>query len=324
MASENRVVVEVPSPLKGAMAKLQRAQTHLDALDGYVRAYADSYPCAARVEAGPDGWQRVVVKVEGEPDASWSITYGEAAAAVRSALDYVVNELAILNGHPRRESKFPVFEVAADFDSQAGRFLVGLHPQHVEAIRNIQPFNEDKPADHPLRQMAWISNRDKHRDLQPAWVIPRASINDLDLSIDATDVQITSHRGPVSDGTAVFAIKTTPAAPVLIRGRMTLDVGFGDLLLTRDHLKVAIQYTLWLLNRFQNAWADVRWSVPDEFATRRLPSGVRDWSGELVIVAVDGDGQERTHHVPGIPMRAGERTRLDFERVDATGDAGST
>jgi len=295
-----RVVRAFPAQLTGSVAKLQRAATHVAELDAAILAFSQSRPYVAAIQDGSDGWQEVIASVNADPDPGWSTIYGEGASAIRSALDYLANELAALNGHVRRRCKYPVFTDQREFDSKIDEYLPGVHEDHVAAICDLQPFNETEPRNHPLVQMAWISNRDKHRELQPVWVLPRSLKNELGLTLEAREIGVRSILGPVIDGAVLLAIRATPLSPVLLRGQIVLDVGFGDLLLTRDHLRNANGYALWLLRTFLDAWGPADWTLPIKMGRTRLPSGPPNWEGELVVVGVDHSGQEKTIRVPAL------------------------
>lgn len=103
-----------------------------------------------------------------------SITMGEIAYNLRSALDFTVYELAVIGtGGPVKGTQFPIEDTSAAFQMRVtgrdkkgkqirnGYFLKGVPPQAITLIRDLQPFAGCAWT----RELRELSNPDKHRHL---------------------------------------------------------------------------------------------------------------------------------------------------------------
>lgn len=91
------------------------------------------------------------------------IIAGETANCFRSALDYMVAQLAILDSGARQErTQFPIAHTPKHFKQARRRgFLNGVNDPHVAAIEKLQPYN----GRDWLKFLAILSNFAKHDDL---------------------------------------------------------------------------------------------------------------------------------------------------------------
>jgi hypothetical protein len=150
--------VTTPVPLRrpslnGAFARLSRAAEHIRNLEtSAVRA-------ALSIPAGTTG-EFTDVSV---PPEELSILVGETVYNLRSALDYLVFELALLDsGQEQEKTQFPI-ESRADVRWKTGthRMLTGLNSRHWQRILELQPFNGCSWT----AELRDLSNPDKHRKL---------------------------------------------------------------------------------------------------------------------------------------------------------------
>lgn len=89
-----------------------------------------------------------------------SILIGEICYNLRSALDYLVYELAILDSSKRQDgTQFPIDDTPEKFSKHKRSWLKGLNSNHVAAIEKLQPYNGADWA----RILRDLSNPDKHR-----------------------------------------------------------------------------------------------------------------------------------------------------------------
>ena len=93
-----------------------------------------------------------------------SVLAGEVINCLRSALDYLVANLAALDS-PTLETRpqFPVESTQEGFDGKRGTYLRGVNEPHVAFIESLQPCNGCKWTKH----LARLSNLHKHNDLLP-------------------------------------------------------------------------------------------------------------------------------------------------------------
>jgi hypothetical protein len=90
-----------------------------------------------------------------------AILIGEVCYNLRSALDYLVFELAKLDSRKEQsKTQFPIVGAREDFAANAkGRWLKGLNDAHVAAIEKLQPYSGRQWT----RGLRDASNPDKHR-----------------------------------------------------------------------------------------------------------------------------------------------------------------
>lgn len=92
------------------------------------------------------------------------ILAGEVITHLRSALDHLVWQLALLDGKtPSNGSQFPIFETKNDFRKSVARYLSSISPEIREIIFDLQPFNLVNPKEHLLWILNRLANDDKHR-----------------------------------------------------------------------------------------------------------------------------------------------------------------
>ena len=93
----------------------------------------------------------------------WSRELSYAASNLRSALDYLVYALAILDsGSEKKGTQFPICSNPSKFKkSVKGGLLRGINPTHKAAIEALQPYN----GGNWLKDLASLNNPDKHMHL---------------------------------------------------------------------------------------------------------------------------------------------------------------
>jgi hypothetical protein len=104
------------------------------------------------------------------PPAIYSIIVGEIIYNLRAALDYLVYELACFDSKQEVEgTQFPIEDFEEKFNNRVcdveakgkSKYLRGVSPEHVAAIKRLQPFNGCEWT----KRLRIISNPDKHRKL---------------------------------------------------------------------------------------------------------------------------------------------------------------
>ena len=90
------------------------------------------------------------------------VLIGDAANSFRSSLNYLVNQLAILNsGVGKRRNQFVIEDTPDKFRKSSRTGLEGLSAAHIAAIEGLQPYNGTKWTG----TLARLSNMDKHDNL---------------------------------------------------------------------------------------------------------------------------------------------------------------
>lgn len=182
--------------LDGAYAKIERAKevlVELRKLNDLVckKQADDTVVTSVRNVVVPPGEIRQVLAVDNSLHIDipvpirCAVLAGEVANGLRSALNYLVRQLAILDsGSPGQRNQFPVEATPEAFKGNCfGRrgFLAGLSDEHVAAIEALQPFNGCKW----IGPLSTISNFDKHTDtlvVQRDQLLSVEAVPKLDLS----------------------------------------------------------------------------------------------------------------------------------------------
>jgi len=157
-------------PLDGAYQRVNRASEHLLDLkqrinillqEDFKRATKETQ--FIRLERGASPVPFLVFSFTPKlPPAICSIIVGEIIYNLRAALDYLVYELACFDSKQDvKRTQFPIERSEKAFERRKGKYLRGVSPEHVAAIKRLQPFNG---CDWTKRLNA-ISNPDKHRKL---------------------------------------------------------------------------------------------------------------------------------------------------------------
>lgn len=155
-----------------------------------IRAEQDKSTGAINIFLMPD---------DPEPLGRVAITIGETIYNLRSALDYIVYDLArIAQGAPVAGTQFPIEESSAVFESRitgktkgkpTGHFLKGVPASAVSLIRELQPFEGCTWT----RELRELSNPDKHRHLSSIRGNVAATIKEAEL----VDVDSETGKGSV-------------------------------------------------------------------------------------------------------------------------------
>lgn len=204
--------------LDSAYARLARADKHFAELEALHAELCEAQAKATIIQTNPGAVvgpgevvQLMSVDNTGHPPVpeSCGILAGDVANSLRTALNYLVIQLAILNTGIKGRNQFPIEETPEGFQGNSfGKrgFLNGLTPAHIAAIEGLQPYN----GCDWIRALGKISNFDKHEDL-----------------IMVVHNQILSGQmvtEPATDGSAVNFQMQIHIQPVL---RITLDNGMS-------------------------------------------------------------------------------------------------
>ncbi len=154
-------------PLAGVKLKMSRAKEHLDALRSEVERFWQGNPNPFVRERHPE-WISFAVNIPIEPSPRLSIIVGDIAFNLRSALDHLAWQLAVLHcgsdTTPRRYPEFPIFNCETNFKKGASRKLANILPAARSVIELLQPYHR---GDWPELAHLWILHEvnrvDKHQ-----------------------------------------------------------------------------------------------------------------------------------------------------------------
>ena len=163
--------------LMGVRAKLRRAEEHNSTLkvevDAWVKQHADAMVFYIRRD-GP--WYVVKAEPFPEPDIRFSIIAGDVLHNLRCALDHLVFQLILRDGHePSRRNEFPIYDSQKRFFDDV-KFrkskpkLSVLYGIQVDGdawtiIEKAQPYLCVPLYSSAIRVIGRLSNLDKHRTL---------------------------------------------------------------------------------------------------------------------------------------------------------------
>jgi hypothetical protein len=156
--------------LDGVLAKLGRAEEHLDALDARIGAYFARKPYASVREYDPQHGARLAgIRITERPPADLALVIGDYLHNLRSALDHLAWQLVIASdGKPSKRTEFPIYKNAAVYKKRTSGTAIHplVSPDIGVLVESVQPYHEgDRALLHPLWVLHELSNIDKHRTL---------------------------------------------------------------------------------------------------------------------------------------------------------------
>ncbi len=231
--------------------KLDRALTHIDALDKSIHEWLDSDAYILVEETEPEtGYQVVVPKITEAPRDEWPLLIGDAVHNIRSALDHLVYALAVKGyqaKHPgqnfppgvEKRLMFPILTASPDPKRTIETYYADIAKtqlQHVPAraaarIESLQPYKRSSaapPAD-PLAIVNELDIIDKHRRLNTLAIAPPLQ----GMQIGGGDVHIELLEmvgGPIKHNTPImrYSIRAIGKTPVHMHRRFARAVALGD------------------------------------------------------------------------------------------------
>jgi hypothetical protein len=176
----------VAHPLDGAFLRVARGEIHIDELNGVIRDFRESNQDKIVSQKQVEAWRlrknpskmasdTIYGRVPEDIPLATSLITGEIIYNLRSALDYLVYELARKDsGSEQSGTQFLIEDektcqrktcppkcLQHGFDVRKGKYLKGLSDPHIDAIEGFQPY---KGIDW-TKTLRDLSNPDKHRKL---------------------------------------------------------------------------------------------------------------------------------------------------------------
>jgi hypothetical protein len=152
-------------PLDGCTERVDRAGEHLVNLRDLISATIEKHKNSFVVEFDPLPPNDVIRprRPQSLPTPyRVGILIGEVLYNLRSALDYLVFELARHDsGSPQDDTQFLIESTPESFRGKTKRRLRGLNAAHIAAIERLQPYNGCIWT----KTLRDLSNPDKHREL---------------------------------------------------------------------------------------------------------------------------------------------------------------
>lgn len=232
-------------PLDSAYRKVTQARHHLKTLQLETRAFTETDPYQFTTEFDEEGIGHVRFKTGGKTiPKRLSLIAGDAVYNLRSALDHLVYQLALLQGGTGETNGFPIFEEPAKYRHHANRLLRDVSPDHRARIEALQPYHivfQLNPRRIPkeFETHAWLftigrlANLDKHRLLLAGQAIAPAATPKFEGVRRATG----QWRGEgswvgVEDGAELFTITELEPlgelSEVKVKPNPVFTITFGD------------------------------------------------------------------------------------------------
>jgi hypothetical protein len=163
----------VDQRLSGAYAKLDRADAHIKCLNDAFQGFLKERPYRVVTEVDEETGECVLrgQVLKRPPVLNWGVQIGECVHNLRSALDLLAWQLALLAGEePPDNTAFPIFcdrDKYVDLVKESKRSVVrGLPLRAQERIDGFQPcIRREPPWADPLWIVHRLANDDKHRVL---------------------------------------------------------------------------------------------------------------------------------------------------------------
>jgi hypothetical protein len=190
-------------PLDSAFERVNRASEHFSEFKRRVAVWNNAQYHAAEWQFDPQDPSKISVglsKIIPMPLRIGTLL-GEICYNLRTALDYVIFELAKLDssGIPQDGTQFPIEDAPKGFAWRQKRgWLKGLNSAHIAAIEALQPYN----ACNWTKALRDISNPDKHRNItnfagdMSLKAIMR--IGDIDEAFESAPGTVSHKRHPVT------------------------------------------------------------------------------------------------------------------------------
>jgi len=182
-------------PLDGPRLKIARAKAEIDQLRSMESVFFEhTHHTAVRAEQNLKSGKYIYrIKIDGPPPSlDWGVYIGEITHNLRSALNYLVYQLALLNGSNKLTSvaqdkrlQFPIFLKSKEFRAKGKNMIKLLRPEHKARIERLQPYKRSDGMllksvnlaewcgrNSPLFWLEEINNADKHRIIQVTGVKP--------------------------------------------------------------------------------------------------------------------------------------------------------
>jgi hypothetical protein len=207
----------MPADLTEVRLKLDRAGQHIAAIRARCQEFIDRDPppfsSRSGQTPGPEGSTEYTAYavVREQPPRDLGPLIGDAVHNIRSALDYLIYELAPPNVRAKGTTQFPISLTPQKFTDSAFR-IEGITGDERKLIERVQPYHSDHPRTHPLAVLNRLSNRDKHRLLVP--VVAGMNLSDVWVGSDNAEGRFTHLKtGAISDGDRIVTFVASPKDP---------------------------------------------------------------------------------------------------------------
>jgi hypothetical protein len=220
-------------PLDEARAKLDRVFVHLKELDHEVGTFANAHPYNSVLDFDSEAPNIVIRAKAAVPDEPVpllvGVIVGDVLNNLRSALEYVAWQLAIIGKGPDKDTHFPICQTPDHWRDWGAKYVSRLRREHAALIERMQPYNGRNGL--VLLAAARLNNTDKHALISSVtWTAvykpPKVISGIRKLQIKYTDGGV-----PLYDGAPTARITTLeliPGAQMNVEGPISYTVVFAD------------------------------------------------------------------------------------------------
>lgn len=272
-----------PKRLAGSWAKLDRAQGHVNALRQAIVEACDGEPPPRVLSTRRqfDSENNLVLWIaERVPEIGddWGLIIGDAIHNIRCALDHLWWQLAIdhLGRKPTdaeaRDIQFPILTYLTPEKFRSHRFLKHVSTEAADKAERMQRY--DAPSDQPLllTVLADLSNRDKHREIRPAFFINTnisLPLNPLDEVMVDCEIPIEIRDGmQIVEPEIVYDASDRPAPGDVVVGMRVIPTGPNPDIKAEPETtgEIALgegEYTFAVLDEIGKfVWGSLNWFAP--------------------------------------------------------------
>lgn len=194
----------------------------------------------------------------------WGLLLGDAVHDFRCVLDHVAwalykrGKTPNLSAKKERRIYFPISTVRKDFNDSLRVKLPGVHRADIAIVRRYQPYIAGKRNMHRhiLLALESLSNRDKHRTIQPVVAVPEGgNFKILSLKDSVYRRFAPGLRQVLEPGTELarfYVKKTGPDPEIDVEPRFTLDPAINERLPLQEFLRRTMDITRRLLREFSD------------------------------------------------------------------------
>jgi hypothetical protein len=231
--------------LAGAVEKFNRAKYHFDKLRSEIKTFrgSDPQPHSSLGKFETEKWEWVErFQVIEEPPLRHGVILGDCLHNLRSCLDHIMWQVALLDGGtPDDSTQFPIASKSEEqFEGMANRRIPGLSPNHRAMVKAAQPYRAgDRAHLHPLHVLGTLSNIDKHQIVHPTYsfmaVEPGSTLDSLIENAPPfiRSVWMLKKGARLEHGTPWLRLgwdrREEPPREVQVGGDLTLGIALGEI-----------------------------------------------------------------------------------------------
>lgn len=223
-------------PLDGCREKVARAGDHLETLDRESRRFVEEQRYLFEMEPDPDTGEQVVrIRSHRQPplDAPprLGVIVGDILHNLRSALDHLIWQLAVIGTGPGERNQFPIFDTPEQFEQKRKWYLKGVRAEHRALIEECQPY-KGGTIGRALTLIAHLNDIDKHRIVHSGITFGMTGPPSISFT-NVRSAQITGRDiTTLIDGAELYRISAVdivdPSKTVEVQSQVRYSIAFGD------------------------------------------------------------------------------------------------